>query len=424
MGTWNTSDFATISNLSVLDSATLDNEDLDFSGGSCSISNSTGTNAVIITGASAAALQAKVEQYNNTALLNSAVGIRIEYTGVAAPISIIMSGTTFSGDTVDVHYNSTNASELTITPSGGTSIATTAISGNATGVTVDSAVAITLSAPNPIDGTRFQIYNVTQTTELYNAVVSGGSGISIATTIGTGLAIEIGDELRLRTGFQSTTTYKEPTEDTIIANSSSNVWTRTQAAWTVVESYGLDGSTYDGAPFTADHAADEVDIAVASNFSGASFGAWWGYILTTSNGISDFFGGVTFIDAANIQINSSILALLLDNQTTTEVFQTDTIRIFRADGTRPVKNPSTGGGGIDLNWKNVVYLQTTGSGALTTEQSSQLASASTKPSASDIVDEWETQSQADPTGFQVNIKEVNDVVITGVGAGTDTFGPA
>lgn len=37
----------------------------------------------------------------------------------------------------------------------------------------------------------------------------------------------------------------------------------------------------------------------------------------------------------------------------------------------------------------------------------------TSLTASDIVDEWETQSQADPTGFHVNVKEVNGTSVSG-----------
>lgn len=39
-------------------------------------------------------------------------------------------------------------------------------------------------------------------------------------------------------------------------------------------------------------------------------------------------------------------------------------------------------------------------------------SAITPPSAADIVNEWETQSQTDPTGFHVNVKEWNGTAVT------------
>ena len=47
------------------------------------------------------------------------------------------------------------------------------------------------------------------------------------------------------------------------------------------------------------------------------------------------------------------------------------------------------------------------------------APGTTAPTAAAIVNEWETQSQADPTGFHVNVKELNDVVQTGNDIGLD-----
>jgi len=45
--------------------------------------------------------------------------------------------------------------------------------------------------------------------------------------------------------------------------------------------------------------------------------------------------------------------------------------------------------------------------------------AGVAPTATEIVDEWETQSQADPTGFHVNVKEVNDTAQTANDNGAD-----
>jgi len=44
--------------------------------------------------------------------------------------------------------------------------------------------------------------------------------------------------------------------------------------------------------------------------------------------------------------------------------------------------------------------------------------AGVAPTAAEIVNEFETQSQADPTGFHVNVMEVNSVDLTGDGDGT------
>lgn len=41
-----------------------------------------------------------------------------------------------------------------------------------------------------------------------------------------------------------------------------------------------------------------------------------------------------------------------------------------------------------------------------------------EPTAAEIVNEWETQSQADPTGFNVNVKEINGAGVVGDGNAT------
>lgn len=411
----------------------------------CIYQNGQDAQAVTLAGSTEAALQALVDDIENWTFSGCDDAIRIEYTGTG-DIELFLANITFSGNTTDIHFNSTNASQLTVVPTGTTSISTTDFDGSATGVVVNNSTAITLLAPNIIDDSRYQIYNVTQDAELYNAVVSGGSGISIATLIGSGLSIEEDDELRLRVTYQNATTYKTPIESSIIANTSGNVWTNSQSAWTVVESYLLDGSLYDytanGGPFEGDFVNDEFDYELSANFSGAQFGSWGGYILTTEDGIRDWFNAFTFIDAANIRINngSTSISGLFDSQISDEIFQTDSIRIFlevaNNGGTaRPVKNPSTGGGGIDVNWKNQVYLQTTGSGALTSEQQTQLASASTNsataasntssiPSTTDITSAIKTDSQSNPEDYHINVKYVNDSEITGSGTEADPWGPA
>jgi|TARA_Y100000310_G_scaffold127563_1_gene126698 hypothetical protein len=60
----------------------------------------------------------------------------------------------------------------------------------------------------------------------------------------------------------------------------------------------------------------------------------------------------------------------------------------------------------------------TGGSALTPTESAKLLSL---PSATQVVDEFEAQSQADPTGFQVNVKEMNDAEVLGSGTNADKW---
>ena len=120
------------------------------------------------------------------------------------------------------------------------------------------------------------------------------------------------------------------------------------------------------------------------------------YTLTTASGIENFFGGITALDAGNYRNNNSVVSMKLDNTTTTEVWQTDSSRIFRVDEARPIRNPTSGGGGIDVNWKNVVYVVTAGSGLDAGQQAELTAAAATStfdPTV-DVVEGSETYQEA------------------------------
>ena len=126
----------------------------------------------------------------------------------------------------------------------------------------------------------------------------------------------------------------------------------------------IDGAAVTG--FQADYVNTELNVTVAANFNIADMYAWWAYNLESEDGIRDFVGGITAIDAGNFRINDSIVNLYLDNTTATNLRQLDNRRIFRADGAYPVK--SSGSGGIDVVWKNTVLIAITGSGVTLTDK--------------------------------------------------------
>ena len=84
--------------------------------------------------------------------------------------------------------------------------------------------------------------------------------------------------------------------------------------------------------------------------------SWWCANLTTEQGIREFYGGLTAIDEGNFRIESSVLSIYLDNTTTTNIRQLDNRRLFRADGVYPVLDPTSGGGGIDVVWRNTILI--------------------------------------------------------------------
>lgn len=216
--------------------------------------------------------------------------------------------------------------------------------------TVISSVPVAVNA-TVLANSRIQLFNVTTATEIENVFQAGTSYEFVIDGEATS-----GDVLRFRVtklGFsavESAATFTGASINFIVP----------QTADEVYDTYALDGSAMTG--FAANYGNTTVERTNASNFTGASFYAWWNHNLTTENGIRNFYGGLTAIDSANLRINNSVVNLHFDITGTANVFQSDNIRIFRADEGYPVDNPTTGGGAIDLNWRNVVYTIAVGSG--------------------------------------------------------------
>lgn len=217
-------------------------------------------------------------------------------------------------------------------------------------------ITATASITGIVSGSRVRIYNETTATETYNDV----PGTSYSDNYTEGTTYTAGDVVKIYITQTSGVTAQLPYSTTVVAGSTGWTVLAAQESDSVYDQYGLNGSTI--TKFSADYVNDEVDLTVASNFSAEELYAWWSYNLTTSQGISDFFGGITAEDAANLRINNATVSIYLDNTTASNVYQTDNIRIYRADEAYPVKNPTTGGGGIDVVWRDKVYIAVTGSG--------------------------------------------------------------
>ena len=85
------------------------------------------------------------------------------------------------------------------------------------------------------------------------------------------------------------------------------------------------------------------------------------YNLTTELGLRNYFGGITAIDQSNFRINSAVVNLFLDNNTTASFKQSDNRRFFRDTGDGyPIKDPTTSGYGLDAVWRNTILIAETG----------------------------------------------------------------
>lgn len=284
-----------------------------------------------------------------------------------------LGGNSYTGYTNVLNVSATTGT-VTITLDSGDSNPSYVTAG-ATVTFVNPATTYNIALPNIADSSRFQIYNVTTATELTNSTTSGGTGIDETYTKGTDYSA--GDTGRIRVTYvNGTSAYKEySTTFTFSSDTTVNSIPYTQESDSVYDGYAVDGSSI--TKFSADYTNDEIDVVSTSNFTGEEFYAWWTYNTTTSNGIANFFGAVQAIDAGNIKIDDSTVDVMWDNTTTTNVHQTDSIRIHRDDGAYPVVQPTSGGGGIDLNWKNQVYLESTGSG-LSASQNTTLNTIATQ----------------------------------------------
>ncbi|NRA93653.1 MAG: hypothetical protein HRU26_13415 [Psychroserpens sp.] len=253
---------------------------------------------------------------------------------------------TIDGGTINEVTNSSGGS-ITLLAENGAVITTN------TGPNITLIQNVDVTNSNLIDLTRVQLYNVTKNAELDNSAVSGSGGYSFTVNL-LSASVDIGDTLRIRAVQTDGATAQAEYEESGIITASGLAFIGSQSAETAYNTWALDGSTI--TKFTADYVNDEVDISVGVNFQLSELGAWWQYNLTTANGIRDFFGGMSFVDEANILIHNSTVNIFLDNITSTNVHQTDNRRLYRDDLVRPVVDPTTGNGGIDVEWRSPVTI--------------------------------------------------------------------
>ena len=126
-------------------------------------------------------------------------------------------------------------------------------------------------------------------------------------------------------------------------------------------------------------------------------------------------------DAGNIsaQISKDGAATAATNDVApTELDATDAKGIYIFDMTQAETNAnlvilSAVSSTADIDLQPVILY------TVTVMRGTDSANTTTPPTAAAIVNEWETQSQADPTGFHVNVKEVNGTAQTANDNGAD-----
>jgi len=239
---------------------------------------------------------------------------------------------------------------------------------------------ITLAAPNLIDGTRVQIYNITKSAEVNNSVVSGGSGYSFTTQTGVSFNIEVGDTIRMRACYQDLAVAKMPIIVNGLVSASGATFLDTQTTDTEYGSFGVDGKTVDltASPSTGEVVSDYTNIQIDVNdpdnlFDSRRGVAWWRYITQTEDGIRYF-------DPNALKYNPDIRNIVIQTGLTIENVKTDLLVVSggvweHADGTHIIASTSN-----SIHWvpdTRVFQGPETGVSGLTSTESSKLAALDT-----------------------------------------------
>jgi hypothetical protein len=280
--------------------------------------------------------------------------------------------------------------------------------------TVAPPVTYNLQLPNIIDGSRFQVYNVNAGSELNNAVVSGGAGISVSYTKGAGYSA--GDVGRYRITYQNGVTAREPIEGTFTfaADSTVNALPTAQIPFANYNTFGVDGSAI--SEFSWDSGNVEVDINDADNTTSVQrFAAWYYYFITTSVGIDEAFGGVFWEGINSIRINSSIVNVTLDNTKSSPLILTGG-RLFRSDGLTII---ASGSNSIQVDY-DPVYTVETGVSGLTAAESNKLDSISVVQTLIDELHKVRGLSLGNPVTLTPTSIESDDIELTITGDGVTT----
>lgn len=291
--------------------------------------------AFTLTGSLAGAVTCNVSQALPTGLTGVTINGNLTYN-TNTPITVVLTNCIITGTVSNL-----GSGLVTITK-----VSTTL---DSIGANVTAQQFATITAPNLLSGTRVRLYNVTDSVEMYNSALPG-AGLSQS------FQWTANKTVTMTAIYASGVTAKLGLTATGIFTESGLTFLDSQENDTVYNTYALSGSSI--TKFSADYGNDTTDIVLSSDYAAQEFYAWWVYNLTTEQGIREFFGGVTAVDEANIRINASVLDMYLDNETTTNIVQSDNRRFYRDDGVYPVKRPTAGGGGVDVVWRNTILIAT------------------------------------------------------------------
>lgn len=235
-------------------------------------------------------------------------------------------------------------------------------------ITFDNSITITALSPNLIDDTRVRLYNLTQTTEIDNSVVAGGSGYSHDMLLGTDY--DLNDTIQIFYEYCVGISAKLEGDNSTVAITSDITFLDSQADDIVYNANAINGSAVAG--LATDYLNVEVDIDDNDDVVYIEdIYAWFTFKKTEADGIRNWYGGILAEDRANYKIFTDVLDLLLDNVGAGGLvlksrFQTDVgARLYRDDGIaiwEPLSEPAHSDSG------RVFVAESSGGSSLTAAQ--------------------------------------------------------
>ena len=188
---------------------------------------------------------------------------------------------------------------------------------------------------NLVSGSRVQVYNVTENTEVFNDIVDD-------TTLAKSFITEMteGDSIRIRVAYQNSVIAKEPQE--IIATCTTPSWevTANQQDALSYNEFALDGTSVSEIALDIANGKIEVDITDGDNATTIQrIGAFYYSELMTSDGISNLFGAINWLTANQISIDQNKVDLKIDNKKSEPLILTGG-RLYRLDDSTIISSTS------------------------------------------------------------------------------------
>jgi len=297
-----------------------------------------------------------------------------------APSTYNMSASSFSGTNDLRNTSGTHAITVSV-PSGATFITTnnTGAAITVSGPTVNQSVTITGFTA----GSRIQIYDVTNSSQLFNGTASSGATVvSGSTATWTDPAAAAGNRaIRVRVAYVSGVTANEYAEANIgtcgtTAGTAAVSYLVSPTADTTYNNNAVSGSTITTVTFT-DAATDLVNCNVpGGSIAWKDIYAAFVYWNFTATGIANDFTYIAAPDTANYILTS----MKVKNTSSGPVVPLTVTGGFGRDNTGSASNiVDTTGGSIFLTPEHVVPYQTTGSYAITGDISTVLTAVSAVP---------------------------------------------